>query len=122
MITGRQPVQPVGPRAVTALDNPYGRDIDPDAEDQYWREAYPDAPYFDPSRSNSDYAQAFRLGYEGRQRYRGSFETAEPWLRREWDSLEVASSLDWQRARPAVCDAWQRIERLSQISPRRDGF
>ena len=101
--------------------SPFER-IDSDAEDAFWRESYPDLLYYNPKQDYAQFAPAYRLGYEGRQRYRCSFESAEPWLRREWDSRRGVSTLGWSQARVATRDAWERVERLSHGSLLRDGL
>ena len=107
--------------AMASIANPF-EGIDPDAEDEYWRESYPDRPYYSPTHPYAEFSPAYRLGYEGRQRYPCSFESAEPWLRREWERLKGDSSLSWDEARTAARDAWKRIERLSQVSVGLDGL
>jgi hypothetical protein len=110
------------PVVAAFVDNPFGQSVDAEAEDAYWRDAYLYASYFDTSRSWEDFAPAYRLGYEGRQCHRGSFATMEADLAREWYRVRGDSSLEWNQARDAVRDAWERIERLSQGGLWRDGL
>jgi hypothetical protein len=83
--------------------------VDPQAEEEYWREAYVDAPYYSAGRMYDDYAPAYRLGYTGRSRYDGTFGDHEEALAREWESHGGDSRLTWDEARPAVRDAWERV-------------
>ncbi len=88
-----------------------GEMVNPTTEDEYWaaehahRPAGGVAPY-------DVFRPAYRLGWEARQRFAAArrFEDAENELEREWSRARGASSLDWTEARPAVRDAWQRVE------------
>jgi uncharacterized protein (TIGR02284 family) len=82
--------------------------IDPEAEEDHWRENYEREPYYEAGRSFDDYAPAYRLGMTGRTRYE-EWETAEPQLRSEWESSRGDSALDWERARPASRAAWDHV-------------
>jgi hypothetical protein len=92
--------------------------IDPAKEDNYWRASWMDRDYADPSLDyEKDYGPAYRYGVEG---FVGApdkhFEELEPELSTAWRASRGESRLDWDRARPATLDAWQRardqVERL----------
>lgn len=85
-----------------------GEQIDPTAEDAYWRENYRNRPYVDKGVEYDTYRPAYQYGWESRSQYQGrSFDEIEPELQKNWSSRHV--KLDWQKARPAARDAWERI-------------
>lgn len=96
--------------------------IDPQAEDDYWRSNYQTRPYAGDT-SYEDLAPAYRYGWETRSRYaRGAhFDTLEPDLGRGWEQVRGTSRLAWDRARLASRDAWDRIERALPGDADRDG-
>ncbi|HCK81346.1 MAG TPA: hypothetical protein PK880_15215 [Candidatus Competibacter sp.] len=57
-----------------------------------------------------DYAVAYRLGYEGRNFYKTSFEDNEAALEADWERLKGHSRLTWDQAKTAMREAWDRIE------------
>lgn len=96
--------------------------IDPQHEDQYWREHYADRPYVEAGTGYAAYQPAYRFGWESYQRYGRefrSFDEADAALAREWEEeLRAASGWPWSRARSAARDAWDRLARAHQ--PGRD--
>lgn len=86
--------------------------VDPTAEEAYWRNEYRTRNYFDPNADyDTQFAPAYRYGWESRSRYRDrGWNEVEPDLRRDWESHRGASQLDWSRAQPATRDAWQRVD------------
>jgi hypothetical protein len=85
--------------------------VNPAIEDAYWRDSFTRMPYYNSMRNYEDYGPAYRLGYEGRQRYRGTWDAAEGELARDWDRVKGASRLTWNEAKQASRSAWDRIER-----------
>lgn len=84
--------------------------IDPTAEDAYWRQAYRGRPYVDENASYDSYGPAYSFGVAAFGRYEGrAFEMLEPELAQDWSAMRGRSDLSWDRARPAVKDAWQRM-------------
>jgi uncharacterized protein (TIGR02284 family) len=83
--------------------------FNPTAEEAHWRKNYTREPYYEKGRTYDDYSPAYRLGMTGRTRYE-SWDTAEPQLASEWDTMRGSSSLDWGRAMPATRAAWDRID------------
>lgn len=82
--------------------------IDPTAEDAYWRENYAQRPYYSEAEPYETYAPAYRHGWEARQRLSGQrFEDVEPQLRDDWEQSQA--KLKWDKARLATRDAWDRI-------------
>jgi bacterioferritin (cytochrome b1) len=83
--------------------------IDPDAEDAHWRTNYSSQPYVAKGSKYEDYGPAYKLGYERYPEYHGrSFEEAESDLQRDWTSRRGESRLEWNEARHATRDAFNR--------------
>lgn len=83
--------------------------INPEAEDAHWRQNYLSQPYVKSGASYDDYAPAYKLGYERYPEYHGrSWEDAEPRLQSEWASRRGSSRLEWNDARHATRDAFNR--------------
>lgn len=94
--------------------------VNPTIEDAYWRENYASCPYVAKDSNYDLYQPAYRYGWESRGRYADNkFEEIEPTLANDWRNHPVNSTLDWDRARPAVRDAWNRIEnnRVKKATP-----
>ena len=82
---------------------------DPVVEDAYWRDNYANRPYTSGS-SYDDYGPAYGYGVDAYNRYPDrAFDDIEPELRRDWNTQRGSSSLEWDRARHATRDAWQRV-------------
>ena len=98
--------------------------VNPTMEDAYWRENYASQPWVETTYTYDDYQPAFRSGYEGYARYRGTgkrYEDVEPELRQNWESSRGRSRLDWERANSASRAAWHRVERAIPGDFDRDG-
>lgn len=99
--------------------------VDPVAEDAYWRDNYANRSY----ANGSDYEQyrpAYGYGVDAHTRFPGrTFDELEPELGRDWKSRRGDSSLEWDRAKHATHDAWQRVsdsvERATPGDSDRDG-
>jgi uncharacterized protein (TIGR02271 family) len=88
-----------------------GEAIDPAAEDAYWRESHYKQP-FAKSGSYDEYEGGYRTGYQGYDKYaseKGTFDEAEPDLRRDYGATRTG--LPWEKARDASRAAWNRVER-----------
>jgi hypothetical protein len=84
--------------------------IDPTAEDAYWRENYQSRPYADRSHDYDDYRPAYRYGWESRSVHAGkAWDDVEPDLEGGWAKARGKSRLEWEKARHAARDAWDRI-------------
>jgi hypothetical protein len=95
------------------------------AEDAYWREHYSSRPYARGS-SFDEYRPAFGYGVQAYTRYPNrTFDEVEPELGRDWPNNREGSRLDWDRAKHATRDAWQRVsdsaERATPGDSDRDG-
>ncbi len=84
--------------------------VNPTAEDAYWRDNYAKEQYVEPGRTYDDYGPAYALGWSGRANRADEFEKAEPELEREWATNRGASALEWPQARHATRAAWYRAE------------
>jgi len=106
-----------------------GRSIakaDPVAEDAYWRDNYAGRPYVESGSTYDDYAPAYRYGVDAYSRNPDRrFDDLEPELSRDWGTARGGSSLEWERAKHASRDAWQRlsdtVERAVPGDSDRDG-
>jgi hypothetical protein len=87
--------------------------VNPTVEDEYWRQNYVSRDYVDPDADYDDYQPAYRYGWESYSRYGSegrNFDELSSDLERDWSRNRGESSLDWGHAKPAVRDAWSRIE------------
>lgn len=85
--------------------------VNPTHEDLYWRSNYSDRPYIDRTKGFDDYGPAYGLAVN---RYSKNsdrrFDEVENDLSREWPSSRAQSTLEWNDARPAARDAWERLQ------------
>jgi hypothetical protein len=85
-------------------------EIDLVSENNYWREHYAQRPYVKPGTPYDDFESAYWVGYTGWLLYEGKrFSEVEADLRRNYESTGNIK-LNWDSARDAVRDAWERIE------------
>ncbi len=81
--------------------------IDPTVETEYWRDNYQSRDYYNAQYGYEVYEPAYRMGWEKfDQNYR--FEDRENDLRKYWESNHANTGLDWNNARRATRDAWER--------------
>src|SRR5581483_851814 len=87
--------------------------VNPTAEDAYWRENYASRPYYSSDYSyDTDYAPAYRYGYESTTQYPGKrYEDVESNMSSGWERFKGKSRLEWDKAKFATRDAWQRVDR-----------
>lgn len=86
--------------------------IDPTAEEAYWRDNHQNRDYYNSEYTfEDDYLPAYKYGWESRSRHANvnEFDEVEGPLENEWRTARVKSRLEWDQARPAVRDAWTRI-------------
>jgi hypothetical protein len=84
--------------------------IDPTAEDAYWRDNYTSRPYVGSDASYDDYGPAYAYGVNSYGTYAGrDWDDVEPELSGRWNTMRGSSSLDWDRAKHATRDAWNRV-------------
>jgi hypothetical protein len=92
---------------------------DPVVENQYWRDNYTSRPYVASGSTYDDYGPAYSHGVNAYERYPDrSFDDIESDLDRDWAAARGTSSLEWERAKPASRDAWQRLsDRVERAIP-----
>ena len=115
----------VGALAGALAGKGIGNAADPVVEDAYWRSNYSSRPYASGS-TYDEYRPAFGYGVDAYTRYPDrTFDEVEPELGRDWNSKRGSSSLEWDRAKHATRDAWQRasdrVERAIPGDSDRDG-
>ena len=85
--------------------------INPTAEDDHWRNNYTSRPYVEKGATYEEYQYAYRIGYEGYERYGypgQDFGEVESQLQRDYE-INQMGTLTWAKAKYAVKDAWDRI-------------
>jgi hypothetical protein len=101
--------------------------IDPAAEDAHWRSQWRERSYIEGGFTyDQDYGPAYRYGVESFGRHPGRrWEDVDAELAEGWRAACGDSRLDWDRARPASRDAWDRlsdkVERAVPGDSDRDG-
>jgi len=81
------------------------------ADEGYWRDNWSSRPYVRSDATYDDYSPAYRYGADAHNRYPGQhFDDIEPHLERDWQGARGTSSLEWEHARHASRDAWQRVK------------
>jgi uncharacterized protein YcfJ len=89
--------------------------IDPTAEDTYWRVAYLECSYVDDSSPYETYQPAYRIGYEVYSRFpEKAWDDIEPEMRSAYEKAGYAVGLEWEKAKYATRDAWQRLQNRRQ--------
>ncbi|SDM31790.1 hypothetical protein SAMN05428957_104182 [Oryzisolibacter propanilivorax] len=99
--------------------------VDPVVEDKYWRDNYASRPYISGG-TYDDYGPAYTYGVNSYTKYPGRrFDDVETDLARDWNNARGRSSLEWERAKYATRDAWDRlsdnVERAVPGDSDRDG-
>jgi hypothetical protein len=88
----------------------FARMVNPTAEEEFWRESYSSRPYRIEGADYEAYRPAYRYGIDAFGRYESRrFDEIEPDLRAGWDTARGDSTLDWESARPAARDAYDRL-------------
>ncbi len=92
------------------LGEAVARDINPTAEEQYWSQTYNTRPYVSDGEAFETYRPAYRYGVDSFTRFNGrKFDEVEPELRSNWNTARGNSTLDWEDARLASRDAYDRL-------------
>ncbi|KAB7776452.1 hypothetical protein [Xanthomonas sp. LMG 12460] len=102
----------VGVVAGAAAGKGVAERIDPTGEDAYWREEYRNRDYakadYDYDR---DYAAAYGLGLQAREQYPSrTWDEHERELSHDWGTRRGDSHLEWDEARLAARDSWERAD------------
>ncbi len=86
--------------------------IDPMVEDAYWRSAWRERAYIvDGTTYDDDYAPAYRYGVDAYSRFpERNYDDIETDLSAGWREARGRSRIDWDDARHAARDAWQRVK------------
>jgi hypothetical protein len=86
--------------------------VNPTAEDAFWRENFRSRPYYESLYTyEQDYRPAYEYGWRTRSANAGKkFDEVEPTLSGGWDTTRAGSRLDWNKARFAARDAWDRVD------------
>lgn len=91
------------------------RAADPALEDNYWRENHSNRPYAQKDVGFDEYQPAYRAGVESYNKNPGrSFDDVEPELGSNWSRARGKSSLEWEHAKPAARDAWERLSNATE--------
>ena len=84
--------------------------IDPTVEHGFWRENYATRSYVDKNAPYEEYGPAYEYGWQSQSRHQGkTFDEAESSLQGEWAKVRGKSHLEWDRAKEAVRDSWERV-------------
>ena len=97
--------------------------VNPTEEDTFWSGAYKDRPYAE-GRSYDDLRPAYRYGWESRTRHTDStWNDVENDLQNEWTQRQgTSTNLDWNTAKPAAYDAWNRVENRHRFSTEEEPY
>ena len=89
--------------------------LNPTDEAAFWRVNHKTRDYYDPAYTfENDYGPAYTSAVETYNAYPGrSFEQSETELRQSWESRRGTSKMDWERAKRAMRDVYQRDRRTS---------
>lgn len=103
----------VGVLAGAAVGKGVAERIDPTGEIEYWRNEYQSRPYVkDDYDFDRDYAAAYGYGLQAReQQGPRAFAESESELRDGWLRARGESRLEWDDARPAIRDSFDRADR-----------
>jgi hypothetical protein len=113
----------IGGIAGAAAGKAGGEAVNPTVEEAYWRDQHPRQDYAESEFTyDEDYAPAYRLGWEGPNRYNTNLDTADSALRNDWEERKGKSRLDWERAKHAVRAGWHRVERRLPGDADKDGI
>ena len=103
----------IGAVAGGAAGHAAGEAIDPTTEEAYWKETYKTRPYVKKDVDYDHYAPAYRYGWEARTKHQNRKwdDSLDSELGSQWNSTRGNSSLEWNDARQATRDAWDRADR-----------
>ncbi|MCR5864065.1 hypothetical protein [Aquincola sp. J276] len=92
---------------------------DPAVENEYWRDNYSSRPYVTPGSTYDDYGPAYSHGVNAYERYpERSFDDVEHELSKDWGTTRGSSKLEWEHAKHASRDAWERLsDRVESAVP-----
>jgi hypothetical protein len=92
--------------------------VHPTAENAYGRDTHHTGPSLEKEMAYEDYLPAYEYGRECRARCPDRpFSEMEAELERGWEKTRPDSKLGWDKAKLAVRDAWERMERKPEPPP-----
>jgi hypothetical protein len=84
--------------------------VNPTTEDAYWENEYKKRDYVEPNAGYDNYGPAYRYGVDAYSRFEGRpFDQIEPQLGSDWNTARDKSTLEWDKARHATRDAYDRL-------------
>ncbi len=83
--------------------------VNPTAQDAYWRENYPNEPYYEGGRQYEEYRPAYAMGWSSAATYPGEFDEFDSEMQTRWPNERGTSQLDWNSARDPARAAWDRV-------------
>jgi hypothetical protein len=90
--------------------------INPKEEDLYWRANYSNRPYINSGSNYTVYQPAYMYGVDSFAKHDGrSFDEIENDLGENWDSARGTSTLEWDDARHATRDAYDRLTKSNSV-------
>jgi hypothetical protein len=104
---GKSRMQPAGAdTAASGLADQFRNHV----EHAYWRSVYESRPYVLTSDTYASFAPAFEFGWQSHSTHpHHTFTEIERTLMRGWEQARGQSPLEWDRAKGAVRDAWNRV-------------
>ncbi|AFY74515.1 hypothetical protein Syn7502_02544 [Synechococcus sp. PCC 7502] len=84
--------------------------INPTFEENRWDEVYNSRSYVEAGTTYDDYEPAYRIGYDGYERYGRSgqsYNEVESSLQRDYEANHNGN-LSWEKAKHGVRDAWDK--------------
>jgi hypothetical protein len=123
-MTSKRAERDVNRDPIASRGHPFGIDaaegVNHTAEEAYWRENYSMRPYVSADLDYTFYQPAYRYGWEARGRYDGrTWDDVEDDLATGWYVVRGTSVLEWDDAKPATRDAWDRVDGRARIDSRR---
>jgi len=92
-----------------------GELIDPTTEDNWLRQNLSSRPYVQKGETYKHYEPAYRYGGQAEANYQGKrFQDVESELATGWEKMKDKAGMDWDRARHAVKDAYDRTIQLRE--------
>jgi hypothetical protein len=86
-----------------------GEWIDPTTEDTWLKDNFRNRPYVKSGETFENYAPVYQYGGQAEAQHTGrSFQEIENSVRSSYEQAPASKSMDWNRARPAIQDAYER--------------